>query len=128
MAIWANQKGEPLTEDGEFALRSELGELMRIAPIAMPGSLYGASVSARTFEDVYRAIGNPIDFEEAISAGNTDGKGHRMFGRIPGFAEFLASHAKDPNKVNLIKKWKERQFGDSFQSARSTLFGKQLEN
>ena len=48
----AKQKNEPLTEDGRFVLRSELGELMRIVRIARPGALYGASVSAQTFETV----------------------------------------------------------------------------
>ena len=60
----ATQMNEPVTEDGQFALRSELGGgggLMWVARIAMPGALYRASVSAQTFETVGGSVVNPPD-------------------------------------------------------------------
>ena len=44
--------GEPLTESAQFALRPELGGLMRISRIARPDALYGASAPAQTFETI----------------------------------------------------------------------------
>ena len=56
--------GEPLTVGEQFEVRSELGELMRISRIAIPGALYDASVSAQTSVVVGESIINPIDPEE----------------------------------------------------------------
>ena len=52
----AKQMGETLAKEGEFALRSELGKLMRIARVARPGALYDASVSAQTSETIAESI------------------------------------------------------------------------
>ena len=61
----AEQKGGQLAEDGQFALRSELGRLMRIARFARHDATYGAAVSAKTSEETgEKIIINPIDFGE----------------------------------------------------------------
>ena len=60
----AKRKGEPLTDEEQFTLRSELRELMRIARIARPGALCDASASAQTFGTIGESIVNPMDFEE----------------------------------------------------------------
>lgn len=57
------QTDEPSTEFEQFTLCSSHGELMRIAKIARPGALYGAAVSAQTFETIDDTIVNPIDCE-----------------------------------------------------------------
>ena len=48
---------------GKFALRSELGKLMRIARFSRPDAFYGASISAKTSESLGRVVLNPIDIE-----------------------------------------------------------------
>ena len=45
------QPNEPLTEDGQAILRSELGKLMWVARIARPGAIYDPSAAAQTFAD-----------------------------------------------------------------------------
>ena len=42
---------EPLTEDEQTILRSDLGKLMRVARIARPGAIYDDSAAAETFPD-----------------------------------------------------------------------------
>ena len=69
------EKGGPLTSDGQFALSSELGRLMRIDRIARQGALYDASTSAPAFDGVDQVIQNPIDFEEIITARRPKGTG-----------------------------------------------------
>ena len=48
---------------------------MRIPCIDRPGALYGASVSARTCEDVSRAPPNPGVFEEVGASNVTNDNG-----------------------------------------------------
>ena len=47
---------EPVTNEGKFALRSELGKLIRIARITMRAAIYVASISAQTYEAVGKAV------------------------------------------------------------------------
>ena len=66
--MWGD-KGESLTRGEQFALRSEMAELMRAARIARPDALYGASNSAQTLEGEERVIINPIDSDEIADVG-----------------------------------------------------------
>ena len=59
----AKQKGPPHTAAEKFALRSELGGLIRICRISRPVALY-ASVSAQTCETIDASIVNWSDFAE----------------------------------------------------------------
>ena len=45
------QPNEPLAEDDQAAVRSELGKSMWIARIARPGAICDASAAAQTFSD-----------------------------------------------------------------------------
>ena len=66
IAILPNREqkvGERLTLEGQFALRSALWKLTRIARIARPATIYDASVSDRLFEANGQAISHPIDSE-----------------------------------------------------------------
>ena len=56
--------GDSLTAGGQFALRSEMGEQIRISRIARPVALYDDAVAARTFGDFSRYLENPSVFAE----------------------------------------------------------------
>ena len=59
---------DPLTAGGQFALRSEPGQLMWVGRIPRPVALYGASVSTQTFEGVNRSLENSSFVEETDDA------------------------------------------------------------
>ena len=65
---WARRKGDFSTFEAQFALRSELWKLMRIARIATPGALHGASAASRTFDDVASVLENQSVSEQVDSA------------------------------------------------------------
>ena len=90
----ANKKGDPLTSEEQFALRSELRELMRIARIARTEALYDASVAARTFEAAEETILNPIDFEEIVDLDLAISAGDIQHSHIRGFGEFMGAVSK----------------------------------
>ena len=83
------RKGETLTAEWQFALRCELWGLSRIARISRPGALYDASISAKTFEDFGRSIGNLSDSDEVFEARVTKANGNLKFPHINGFNEFF---------------------------------------
>ena len=58
----SKKKEEHLTPGEQFALRSELGKLMRIARISRPDALRGASVQAQTFDEDEETIFKPDRF------------------------------------------------------------------
>ena len=102
----ARHPNEPLTEDGQAALRSELWKLMWIALIARPGAIYDASAAAQTFSG-----GELFDISdrcEEILGNGENGvpqKGKKNdFGRMSGFSEFTGGQQKDVNEVNLPRK------------------------
>ena len=80
--------GDPLTESGQFTLRSELRNLMWIAKIASPDALYGATASARTFETIDWPIVNPIDFDGIVDVGAARVTGAGNYPHVPGFEEY----------------------------------------
>ena len=101
------QKKETTTEEAQFELRSELGEIMRIARIARPGALYDASVTAQTFETIDVTIISPTDFEGIVDVNSTTVIGANSYARIPGFGGFRRNSSKSANRVNLMKKRKK---------------------
>ena len=95
-----------LTLEEQFALRSELGELIRIARIARPDALYGASVSAQAFGSVGESVINPNDFD-AISVVNlTKDIRNITHNRIPCFDEFMMKFTNSVNRAYLINQIK----------------------
>ena len=96
--------GEPLTEEEQFALRSELRKLMRISRISSPGELYDASVSAHTFETINGTIINPISFDEAVDANLAKECGNSTRPHIPGCGEYSRVFPKNVNRVNILMK------------------------
>ena len=100
---------EPVTDSAQFALRSELGGLMRIARISRPGAFYGASVSAKTFEAIGESIVNPIDLEEIFDVNMGNSMRAEKYSHIRGFVEFAQKFKKnkiDANRANLFLKIK----------------------
>ena len=79
---------DPPTESEQFKLRSELGALMRIARIARPGSLYGASASAQTFEAIQESVVSPSNFNEIADVNLARAANARNYPHIPGFEEY----------------------------------------
>ena len=75
---------------------------MRIARIAMPGALYGASAVAKTFGDVKRSGENPGVFDEVCDTSITSEAGNIKFARVGGFSEFMEKKLNDVNRVNLL--------------------------
>ena len=96
------EKGGPLTSDGQFALSSELGRLMRIDRIARQGALYDASTSAPAFDGVDQVIQNPIDFEEIVNVNLASPAGNFKFPHVQGYGEFLARKWKYAHRVHLL--------------------------
>ena len=95
--------GEPLTPDEQYALRAELGKLLRIGRISRPGALYDTEISAQTSEASGHVILNPIDFDEACALNITKATENLKFDRIEGYGEFLANMSKVADVVNLYK-------------------------
>ena len=81
----------------------ELGGLMQIARIARPGALYGASVSARTFEEAGHAVLNMGGFKEIVDVNSTKATDNIQHPHINRLSEFLAKMSKYANVVNLHK-------------------------
>ena len=77
---------------------------MRIARIAMADALFGASVSARTFEAVGKVVLNPIDRGEVIDANIAKAVGGIKFHRVKGNVAFSAVKSKGGDVVHFIKK------------------------
>ena len=107
--------GDSLIVSQQFALRSDAWGLLRISRIARPDSLYDASVAARTFWLVNRALGDPSAPDDAtgsnIAWGNVDlseSDEKIKFPHIVGFSKFIGKKSFDLNKVNLRKKNKKR--------------------
>ena len=114
---------EPLTESGQLALRSELAKLMRIASIARPGALYGASVSAQTSE----AIGNPSDFEEisdANMASAASAVDYPHMSGCGGYGRKFKKRRREANRANLLKGVKCRQIENPFRISKFGVFAK----
>ena len=82
---------EPSTEEEQYALLSELVELMRIARIARPGAMCDASVSAKTSETINAAIINLFDFEEIATVNLTKETGDIERHHIQCFDEFTSA-------------------------------------
>ena len=102
----AKQRSEPLTPEGQFAFRSELGGLIRTSRIARRGALYDASSSALKCGEIEQVITNPIGFEEIVDVGIAKAAGDSKFAHVEGYGEFLAKKSEDANRVNLLKKIK----------------------
>ena len=100
----SKQTNDPLTAAEQFALRSELGELMRISTIERPGALYGALVLSQTFETVGESIVMPIDSEEIGDMNSERDIGAGNYSHMPGVEEFGRKFANDANRANLQKK------------------------
>ena len=100
--IRSKQMDEPLTKQEQFALRSELGKLTRIARIARPCALRDASVSARTFESINETIINLIDFNDVVVANLTKECGNVAHSHIPCSGEFSRELSKNVNRSNLL--------------------------
>ena len=93
----AKQEGEPLKEEEQFTIRSELAELMRVARIGRHGALYYASASAQTFETVDGTKINPIHCDEIVDANLTRSIGNIKRKRIQCYD---GSRRKSPGSVN----------------------------
>ena len=78
----AKQNDGPLTVDEQFVLRSQLWELTRVSRIARPAALYDAPIEDRTFGDVGRVLGNPIDSDGAAGANLTKSDGCLKFTNV----------------------------------------------
>ena len=59
---------------------------MRIARIAWPGALYGASAPSQTFETIDETIVNPIDSEKVADVNVARLIDVGSYSHIPGFA------------------------------------------
>ena len=79
--------GDPLTVEDQFALRPELGGLMRTAHIAGPDALHGAPATAQTSDVDNREVGNPIVLGGSGEANVSSETGDRKFAHIEGFSE-----------------------------------------
>ena len=67
---------------------------MRISRIANPCALYGASVSAQTFDSMDDAIINPIDFDAIAESHLEKAMATITHPHIPGFDEFSRKFAR----------------------------------
>ena len=106
----AEQMGGPLTESEQYTLRSEFGELTRVAGIARPVALYGASVSAQNCEAIVKSIINPIDFGEIADANLAGAANAGNYPRMPGFEEYGRKYRKwrrEESRANLTKEIKK---------------------
>ena len=111
----AKQNDAPLTEkegaedEQQFALRSELWELMRIARFATPGELRGASVLAGTFEAIGESVINPSDSAEVDDVNVTKELEANSYSHIPGFEECSRNPPKNARRGNCMHEIKGRQ-------------------
>ena len=92
-----------LAEEEHVILRSELGELMRIARIARPCAIYDASAAAQT-----STCGEMFDVSEGEVLGNGEMQIRRENGRTilstyRFFFIILQGKQKNVNKANLLK-------------------------
>lgn len=90
----ARKMGDPLTEADQFALRTELGKIMRTPKIARQGALYESSASSQTFETTGEAIVNPIDFVEIADANLANTIIAANYSHMPCFEAFGRSSIK----------------------------------
>ena len=81
---------------------------MRIARIARPEALYGASVLAQTFEAADEAILNPIDFDGIADLDLAKATGGIKNNHIRRCDEFMGKYSMGSNRVNLREKIKDR--------------------
>ena len=92
---------EPLRMEGQFALRSALGELMRIGRIARRGVSYDAWASAQTFEMINESIFNPVEFRGGVNSNKATGDiTHK---RSQCFGEFTTPCSGNVNRLNFLK-------------------------
>ena len=100
--------GEPLTPEEQFALRSEIGKMMRISRIPGNDALYGAPISAQNLDGDGggQVILNPIDCGEVTDVNIANVVGGVEFPHIIGYVGCLSKKSKDANAVNLPKKIK----------------------
>ena len=95
---------EPLTEEAQAILRSELGRLMWAARIARPGAIYDDSAAAQTFSDGelmnVLEIGGGILGNEEKEAPEDEEK--EYFGHVPCFARPMRGGGGDKR---MLTKW-----------------------
>ena len=72
---------------------------MRIARIARPVALYGATVSSKTFE----TIDGEIDFDEVADVSIPNVIDTESYSHMPRLEDSDRKFPKDANRVNLVK-------------------------
>ena len=75
---------------------------MLIARIAMPDALYGASVSAKTFESINESITNPIDFNDVVDVYLTKAIGGISHSHIPCFDAYSRNFSKSVKRSHFL--------------------------
>ena len=77
---------------------------MRIARITRLGALYGASISAGTFDEVGQVVLKPIDFREVIDVHITNAVGGIQFAHMEDMIHFWRRNQKMRTYVIFLRK------------------------
>ena len=98
--------GRSSAEEEPFALRSELGKLIRFDRIGRHDALYDASASSRNFETIDGAIINPVDFEVISAVIATKATAAAKSKHIQCFGDDTSAYSGHINRPNFLKRGK----------------------